>query len=254
MKIGFGLPVSGAWATPGNMVRVAQRAEELGYESVWTFQRLLAQPDGPIAYDSVHDPLVPLAFVAGATHRIRLGVAVWNMPFISPVVLAKQLSSVDIVCGGRLDAGLGNGWQEAEFEAVGTTRHGLGKRADAFIGALKHYWAVQDPKPVQRPHPPLLLGGGSPAALSRAGRLCDGWISSSSHTLEDLAEAIRVVKAASPRPDRLRFIARVPPRAIGRLDQMAELGMTEAFIDLNFSETPPTMDDAERILETYAPR
>ncbi len=236
------------------MIRVAQRAEELGYESLWTFQRLLVPAEGPIAYHSVHDPLVPLAFVAGATRRIRLGVAVWNMPFISPVVLAKQLSSVDIVSRGRLDVGLGNGWQDAEFEAVGTTKAHLGRRADAFIGALKTYWQAQEPKPVQRPHPPVLLGGGSPLALRRAGRLCDGWISSSRAEVDSYAEAIRIVKAASPRPDGLRFIARVPPRALGQLDRIADAGMTEAFIDLNFGDTPPTMDDAERVLETYAPR
>src|SRR4051812_20979455 len=99
MRIGFGLPVSGGWATPAAMRRIATRAEEFGYHSLWTFQRLLypaGHPMGPV-YRSVHDPLVSLSYVAGMTERIRLGVAVVNLPFLSPALLAKQLASLHIV-------------------------------------------------------------------------------------------------------------------------------------------------------------
>src|SRR5215212_8074804 len=105
MEIGFGVPVSGSWGTPQNQVRIARRAEELGYHSLWTFQRLLYPADGPgwgEPYRSVHDPIVTLAHLAGHTSRVRLGVAVLNMPFFSPALLAKQLTTLDHVTGGRL--------------------------------------------------------------------------------------------------------------------------------------------------------
>ena len=125
MQLGFAVPVSGSWATPANQVEVARRAEELGYASVWTFQRLLF----PVAaegkrwqpvYRSVADPIVTLAFLAGQTTRVRLGVAVVNMPWFSPILLAKQSASLDIVSGGRLEFGTGRSatWTElAGFQA-----------------------------------------------------------------------------------------------------------------------------------------
>src|SRR5919206_3997299 len=122
MKVGFGLPVSGAWAGPDTVARFAARAEELGYHSLWTFQRLLVGTDQDLdpVYRSVLDPLVTLSFAAAHTSRIRLGVAVVNFPFVPPVYLAKQAATVDILSGGRLDLGLGSGWSPDEFTASGT--------------------------------------------------------------------------------------------------------------------------------------
>src|SRR3712207_901604 len=124
MQLGFGLPVSGAWATPANVTRIATRAEQLGYASLWTFQRLLVpvgaqgRAAAPV-YRSVLDPVVALGFAAAVTSRIRLGVAVWNLPFAAPVVTAKQLATLDVLSGGRLDAGFGSGWSPEEFTAAG---------------------------------------------------------------------------------------------------------------------------------------
>ena len=100
--IGFGLPVSGSWATPATMAAVARRAEELGYASLWSFQRVLFPAGGGLGpmYRSVHDPVVPLAHVAAVTDRIRLGTAIINAPFSSPALLAKSLTSLDVVSGG----------------------------------------------------------------------------------------------------------------------------------------------------------
>src|SRR5215471_16756455 len=123
MEIGFGAPVSGAWATPENLSRFGARAEDAGYASLWTFQRLLV-PEGsgmePV-YRRVLDPMVALGFMAGQTSRIRLGVAVVNLPFVSPAYLAKQAATVDVLSEGRLDLGLGIGWMPEEFAATGAT-------------------------------------------------------------------------------------------------------------------------------------
>lgn len=231
--MGFAIPVSGSWATPQNQLEVARRAEQLGYVSVWTFQRLLYPAQSADSrwiptYRSVLDPIVTLAFVAAATSRVRLGVGVVNKPFFSPVVLAKQLATLDVVSGGRLDAGLGLGWSAEEYTAAGAAQGGRGRRAEEFIRCLHALWAdgvVQfqdeyfavptayvEPKPVQRPHPPLLLGGFAPAALNRAGRLTEGWISSARAEMTEMADAIRVVRevarTAGRNPGGLRFVCR----------------------------------------------
>ena len=112
--LGFGLPVSGSWATPDAILRIARRAEELGYASLWTFQRVLSPVAAP-SHQSVLDAVVPLAFVAGHTERIRLGTATICAPFIAPALLAKSLTSLDVLSGGRLNVGLGMGWMPEEY-------------------------------------------------------------------------------------------------------------------------------------------
>ena len=258
MLIGFGLPVSGSWATPDAIVHVARLAEELGYASLWTFQRVLGD-------ESVLDPLVVLAHVAGHTHRIRLGTATICAPFIAPAVLAKSLSSLDVLSSGRLDVGLGLGWKREEYAAAGVPFERRGARMDEYLRCLHALWTQdpvefagefytvprsrQLPRPVQRPHPPILLGGAAAPALRRAGRLAQGWIASSKHALRDLPSAIDIVRAA----------AHQAPRIVVRrthLDDVAALealGVTEVILDLNFT---PGMDveHAERVLDAHAPR
>jgi len=307
MQIGFAVPLSGSWATPDNQVRLARRAEGLGYSSLWTFQRLLfpADPDGPEAarwqpvYRSVHDPLITLAFLAAHTTRIRLGVAVLNMPWFSPILLAKQTATLDAVSGGRLDLGLGLGWSRNEYAAAGAPFDRRGARAEEFLACLKAAWtedvvdfhgsfheitrAHVEPKPVQRPHPPLLLGGSAEPALRRAGRVADGWISSSGQDLGSIGSAIRVVAgaaaAAGRDPATLRYVCRGVVRLrdrtsgerrplTGSLEQirgdcavLAEQGVTEMFVDLNFdsdigvvdADPAASMARAEELLAALAP-
>src|SRR5579859_5552508 len=174
MRIGFGAPVSGAWATPHYLGRFAAQAEAAGYGSLWTFQRLLV-PEGSAmepVYHSVLDPMVALGYAAAVTSRIRLGVAVVNMPYLSPGYLAKQAASVDVLSGGRLDLGLGLGWMPEEFAAAGGVMAGRGARTAEYIEVLRRLWAggVAEfhgehytvpagraaPLPVQRPGPPVL--------------------------------------------------------------------------------------------------
>src|SRR5580693_4282977 len=230
MQIGFGAPVAGAWATPGYLAAFARRAEDAGYASLWSFQRLLV-PEGsgmePV-YRSVLDPLVALAYVAASTARIRLGVALVNLPFVSPTVLAKQATTVDVLSGGRLDLGLGIGWMPEEFAATGASMARRGARAEEYLAVLHTLWADeissfngefytipagrQDPKPVQRPGPPVLLGGMSRPAMERAGRVAEGWITPSRADLANISEAVSVIEeaaaAAGRDPEAVRIICR----------------------------------------------
>lgn len=301
--LGFGLPVSGSWATAETMADVARRAEDLGYASLWTFQRLLvpAERDWGPQYRSVHDPLLPLAFAAAVTSRIRLGAAVVNLPFYPPALLAQQLASLDVLSGGRLDVGLGLGWSREEFTALGVPYERRGARLEDGIAALQALWADDPveveseftrvppsrmlPKPVQRPRPPLLLGGSAEPALRRAGRLADGWISGSQQDPGSIAAAVATVREAAEDagrdPDELRFVVRGVVRLddeqvvggerralTGTADQirsdvagLGRVGVTEVFLDLNFHPSVGSPDadpvaaraHADRVLETFAP-
>ncbi|MFH5821686.1 TIGR03619 family F420-dependent LLM class oxidoreductase [Georgenia sp. AZ-5] len=297
MDVGFALPVSGAWATPANVAAVARRAEALGYASLWTFQRLLFPEPGslPPVYASVLDPVVALGYAAAVTDRIRLGTAIVNMPYLAPAVLAKQMATLDVLSGGRLDVGLGLGWSREEFAAVGVSYERRGARAEEYLACLRALWGPDpvafdgefyrvppsraQPKPVQRPGPPVLLGGDAPRALRRVGRLADGWISSSRADLTALAERIGTVRAAARAagrdPDILRFVCRGVVRGgdrtgplTGSLEEvaadlagLAAQGVTEVFVDLNFdplvgrpdADPEAAMRRASAVLEALAP-
>jgi alkanesulfonate monooxygenase SsuD/methylene tetrahydromethanopterin reductase-like flavin-dependent oxidoreductase (luciferase family) len=146
MKLGFGIPVSGSWATPAHITDIARAAERLGYESLWSFQRTLYPADDsiPVPYRSVHDPIAVSGFLAGVTERIRIGIAIVNLPFYSPLLLAKMLTSIDVLSDGRLDAGLGLGWNPDEFAAAGVPIERRGARAEDFLAALRTIW-TEDP-------------------------------------------------------------------------------------------------------------
>jgi probable F420-dependent oxidoreductase len=307
VQIGFAIPVTGAWATPANQVSIARRAEERGYHSVWTLQRLVNPADSADeTYRNAADPLITLAYLAGQTSRVRLGVAVLNMPFYSPPLLAKLAVTLDPVSAGRLDLGLGIGWMREEYIAVGVPYERRGARAEDFLAALESLWSADvsehkgpfyelpsvrlDPKPVQRPRPPILLGGQSERALRRAGRLADGWVSSSRADLTTIGASIDVVKAAAAEagrdPDALRFVCRGAVRVQAAaaaptpepsgdrrpltgsydriradLDALAAQGVTEVFVDLNFDPEIGGLDvdparalaRATEILDALAP-
>ena len=143
MEIGFGAPVSGAWATPQNLAAFAVAAETAGYSSLWSFQRLLIPVGSSIepVYHSVLDPMAALSFAAAVTSRIRLGVAVINLPFVSPGYLAKQSASVDVLSGGRHDLGLGIGWMPEEFALTGAEMARRGARTAEYVQVLRALWS-----------------------------------------------------------------------------------------------------------------
>ena len=316
--VGFGLPVSGSWATPRTMIHVAQRAEKLGYASLWTFQRVLypaaggltpasdaahnptARPVDDPSYRAVHDPLLPLAYVAGHTERIGLGTATICAPFTPPALLAKAMTTMDHLCAGRLTIGLGIGWLPHEYAAAGVPFARRGARMDEYLRCLNALW-TQDPvefvgefynvprshtglDPVQQPHPPVLLGGAAPQALRRAGRLAEGWISSTRQDLSRISHSVELVREgareAGRDPEKVRILVRVVADLVqkdpGRdrqpfhgtreqlLDDLAALraqGVTEVFFDLNFSPLvgSPDVDadaataEADRVLDAFAP-
>jgi len=303
MRVGFGLPVSGAWATPQNISRFATRAEQAGYASLWTFQRLLV-PEGAAmepVYQSVLDPMAALAYAAAVTTSIRLGVAVINAPFVSPGYLAKQAASIDVLSAGRLDLGLGLGWMPEEFAMTGASMRRRGARTAEYVRVLRALWGRQPaefdgefyavprgsalPGPVQPGGPPILLGGTAEVALRRAGRIADGWVTSSRADLAAIAGSIAIVREAASDagrdPAAMRVICRGVVRhgepasgASGRrrlsgshaqirddVEWLADQGVTEVFYDLNWdplvgapdADPAAAADRAASLLDALAP-
>lgn len=191
MKFGlYGLH-KGENTAPEALARRARVAEDAGFESIWVGDHIALPPDAPDdAYDARLEALVTLAHLAAVTRRVRLAVGVIVLPQRQPVLLAKQLTSIDVLCGGRLIVGLGVGYLEAELRALGATLADRGARTDEHIAAMRALWdepapgfegrfvafsnVIQRPRPVQLPHPPIVIGGESPAAYRRA-RAADGW-------------------------------------------------------------------------------
>ena len=196
MKIGlFGINI-GALAEPEAMVTVAQAAEAAGLESLWTGEHVvLPDPQEPPSpsppQNPFVDPAVALSHIAAHTQRIRLGTGIIILPQRNPLVLAKELASVDVVSQGRLIFGLGAGYLHQEFEALGAPFEERGAVTDEAIEVIKALWTMDkpaydgrfwsfsgvdaQPRPVQSPHPPIVIGGMSKAAARRAARFGNGW-------------------------------------------------------------------------------
>lgn len=186
----------GACADPEVAARVAQAAEVAGLESLWTGEHVVLPdpqvPPSPSAPEVPFlDPAVALTWVAAATKRILLGTGIIILPQRNPVVLAKELASVDVVSRGRLIFGIGAGYLKPEFDAIGAPFDHKSARTIDFLEAVLALWTMEKPayegrfvrfagvqafpRPVQKPHPPIVMGGHAPEAFRRAVRHAHGW-------------------------------------------------------------------------------
>ena len=196
MKIGlFGIN-NGPCAFPGTAAAVARAAENAGFESLWTGEHVILPdpqvPPSPVAPDyPMDDPTVALAFVAAHTKKIRLGTGIIILPQRNPIVLAKELASLDVLSNGRLIFGIGVGYLKPEFDAIGAPFDHKGARSEEYLASMIALWSMEKPefsgrwvkfkgvnampRPVQKPHPEIVFGGHTPEAYSRAARLAKGW-------------------------------------------------------------------------------
>jgi len=231
MKVGMFLPQFGEYATKENILYIAKEAEKEDVDSLWVLDRLLwplkpktpyaATPDGtlPIEYQNVLDPLTTLTYVAGVTKRILLGTSIIDMFFQNPVQLGKRFATLDVLSDGRTIAGLGIGWSKDEYEVSGVPYKDKGTRADEFLQVLKKIWTDEivefkgqfynipaskiGPKPLQEPHPPILLGGFSPKTFSRIVNYANGWIGIAGFgPLEQLEQMINGLKESTRKLDK----------------------------------------------------
>jgi probable F420-dependent oxidoreductase len=257
---------SHACAEPQAAARIATLAERLGYDSLWAGEHVVVpsprvdpspmEPDEPIL-----DPLVALAHVAAHTERIKLGTGVIILPQRNPLILAKQVTSLDVLSAGRLILGIGVAYLEPEMRAIGVPMEGRGARADEYLGAMRALWE-QDapsfsarhvefegvdahPRPVQRPLP-VVVGGHTRAAHRRAARSADGWYGFMVG-LRAMAEQRELMRAAIEETGRERplHVSVTPGR---RLDEnnvraYAELGVDRLIV------APPVGLSLEELVE-----
>ncbi|MGC2670122.1 MAG: TIGR03619 family F420-dependent LLM class oxidoreductase [Candidatus Nitrosopolaris sp.] len=244
MKVGITLPNLGPQATRENVLKLATQAEKEGFDSLWTITRILwplkpqsayrATPDGslPIEYQNVLDPLDVLVYVAANTNNIALGTSVADIFFYTPIMLAKRFATLDVLSQGRVISGLGLGWSKDEYQASNIPFMNRGQRADEFIQVMKKIWTDDvvefkgkyydipasriEPKPIQKPHIPIYLGGFSPNTFSRIVKYdLNGWLGVVGGPLEYTENFIKAIKEqasqAKKNPDNFRIIMMTYP-------------------------------------------
>ena len=193
LKFGLTSINAGATSYPEALTRIAQAAETAGFDSLWAGgHHVLATSQSVIpATNRYLNPVVALTFVAAHTRTIRLGTGILLLPQHQPLILAKELASLDVLSGGRLIVGIGVGWAEAEFEALGVPFHERGARANEYLEAMHAIWSegtpayhgryvsfqgvLAYPHPVQQPFPPIVVGGSAPGAIRRTVEQANGW-------------------------------------------------------------------------------
>jgi probable F420-dependent oxidoreductase len=252
MKFGVQVQHFRQFASPEAIRACAQRAEELGFDSIWVTDHIFLpnMPEtrrfGTVFYDAI----LTLTWAAAQTQRVRLGTSVLILPYRNPLVAAKQIATLDALSGGRVILGVGAGWCVPEFEMLGVPPHRRGAITDEYLRAYKELWTSQDPrfsgefvsfgdiafepKPVQKPHPPIWVGGASRAAIRRAAEHGDYWHPTSAQTPEAIAQGRELLRRLAEErgrdPDAIGVAARAHLKFVdgaGQADQRSLIGTPE---------------------------
>ncbi|HKY15540.1 MAG TPA: LLM class F420-dependent oxidoreductase [Microthrixaceae bacterium] len=288
MKFGLAFANIGPFAKPQRAVRFARAAEEAGFESLWTVEHVVV----PAGYESTYpysptgrmpgpedswipDPLIWLTYVAGSTSKIGLATGILILPQRNPVVLAKELATLDMMSGGRMLLGVGVGWLEEEFVALGVPFAGRGRRTDDYVTAMRALWTedaashhsefldfdncIMRPRPVQGSIP-IHVGGHTEVAARRAGRIGDGFFPGrgSHEELAHLFDVMRAEALAHGRdPDSIELTApgnlALGEEALEEMRALAEMGVSRVMLpSLMFAGEPEA--DLARYGETVIAR
>ena len=258
MKFGLRYCNTGPYVDPVKAVELVRAAESVGFESVWTVEHTVVPANYRSRYpysDSgkmaggvddfpIPDPLIWMAYVASATSSIKLATGILILPQHNPVVVAKQIASLDYLSNGRVLAGMGVGWLKEEFEALGVPFRDRGRRLDEYIKALRCLWTDDAPtfkgefvnfesvycrpKPVQK-NVPIIIGGHSKLAARRAGRLADGYFPARSAPEDLIKEAKQAAAEIGRSPEEIEITASVPID-LADLTHYANLGVTRVLL------------------------
>ena len=267
MKFGIFNINNFACSYPETLARVAQAAENAGFESAWTGEHVVLPdpqvPPSPVAPEGrMLDPAVALTFAAAHTSTLKLGTGIIILPQRNPLVLAKELGSLDVLSGGRLIFGVGVGYLQPEFDALGIPMQDRGNRTLEYIEAMRAIWSmdkpeyhgryvdfagvVANPRPVQQPGPPVVMGGHTKAAWRKSVTHCEGWYGFALDA-DAVAKNLAGLAEAAQRHERPASLGEleisVTPR--GRVDREA----VERFAELGVHRLVliPRGDDADSI-------
>jgi probable F420-dependent oxidoreductase len=277
MKFGVAL---GA-LNPHFHVGVAIEADRLGYDSIWlpehmVFTRKMSnsphpgEEHPPVPPDTpIFDAFAYLGYLAGRTERVRLGTHVFNIGLRHPFTTARGVQTLDVLSGGRFDFGIGASWLREEWDAVGLDFATRGRRVDEALTICQKLWTeatvthhgeffsfdevVFEPKPVQRPWPPILVGGESKAALRRAARLGDGWLGMA-HTFESAEQQVALLRgylAEHERdPSTFQVIIGGPIESVDDIARWETIGVTRMIVS-PWRRSPEALDGIARFAEQY---
>lgn len=223
MLFGVALPTycGGAWQggypSLEDLIDFCRQAEKLGYSSIWHLEHLTLAP--PVYSTTWYEPLITLASIIPAVKKAKIGTSILVLPLRNPAIVAKQVATLDVLSNGRFQLGIGVGWHDKEFEVCGVDMKNRGKRMEEMIKVMKILWTQSpatfmgdiwkfkdveiEPKPIQKPYPPIIIGAGGYAykdhhklerLLRRAASIGDGWIAISFSTPEAIRTSIGYLK------------------------------------------------------------
>ena len=286
MKFDIWVPTASPMATPELLDAVAGEAEARGIATIWVGEHVVLFGDYASRYPYADDgripappgsgllePLVTLTYLAARTSTVRLGTAMLLLPQRNPVYVAKEVSTLDWLSGGRVDLGVGVGWLKEEFDALNVAWPRRGRRTDEYLEVLRTLWTDDTsafdgetyslppcemfPKPLQQPHPPVHIGGETPAALRRTARLGQGW-----HTFnrspEDLAEGLAALDdelgAAGRSREELRitvcpYFKPLTPDGVERYAEAGADAVAALVFAFSADDVARTFDDLEECRE-----
>ena len=286
----FGITIPNNWGIedPQDVFNVAVLAEEMGYDSIWVNHHVfnagyVKERLGQLPY---YDALTTLTYAAALTKRVRLGTTVLVLPYLNPMVLAKTLATLDVFSGGRLIAGVGVGALRHESDSLGSDYHTRGAYANESIAIMKELWTNDEPnfegrffsfsdvlfspKPLQKPHPPIWVGGTSNGALRRVARYGDGWhpnrmspetlqtsietlksyLDDAGRSLDDITLSVRAELnvSTSPSSNPEEPMAGTPDQIIQSIEAFRSISVEE-FV---FQVSSTNIDDINRNMEAFA--
>ena len=289
MRIGVFATFMSPLATPQMIRDFGRRAEEIGLDSIWMGEHVALFDRNTFGYPGSKDGRIPVpegggmldvtatfGFLAAATGRLRLGTGVALVPQRNPLYTAKEMCTLDWLTGGRIDFGIGVGWNKEEVEACGYRWEDRGARCDEFLEVMRRLWTEPvvdfagrwvrfetcrlDPKPLQKPHVPIIVGGYADAALRRAVRFGAGWYGFN----QDPAGARRMIarldeafaRAGRERPESFEIIVTPPlPMPVDAMREYAEIGVDRLVVNLG-SQRPervgPRMAEIGTLVEMAA--
>lgn len=288
MRIGVSITLMTPFCAASDMIEIAQLAEQMGFSTIWRGEHVLTFPryTSKYPYTSVSgdegksewlnrpdagipESFMTLTYLAAQTRRIRLGTGICIVPQRNPVYTASMVATIDFFSGGRFNFGVGLGWSSEEYEALGTPWAGRGKRMNEYLQLMRKLWsehqtefhgetydlppALQYPKPVQKPWPPIYVGGESDAALERVAELGDAWYGmgvDADQVPERRAKLRELCERRGRNPDEIQIAIAPYFRSVGMDEarRYAEAGVDELIIMMG----APTLQDHIKLMEQHA--